>query len=204
MNEKKIKIAVVFHSVCGNTCQMAEQLTAALEQGGADALLYRLPDPGYAATADAFPASREYKEAITSVRLLESPGELLGCDGLLMGSPTYFGNVSAPVKTFMDSFVDYWTGAPFRGKTFGSFATSGTAQGGSEKCLDALNTFAMHIGMTLVSVPAAEGAPQPAYGLSHYSGDLSDIRLTGDETVAIKAYARHFLAITAALTEEKG
>ena len=57
-------IAVVFHSVCANTYLMAKEYREALAALGAQVLFYRLPDPNYAVTADAFPASRAYKNEI--------------------------------------------------------------------------------------------------------------------------------------------
>lgn len=183
------KIAVVFHSVCANTYLMAREYRDAFEKLGAQVLFYRLHDPNYATTADAFPASREYKNEILSVEELKSPAQVLDCDALFLGSPTYFGNVSAPVKTFMDSFVDYWVEARLAGKFFGGFASAGTPQGGCDICLQALCHFAMHMGMCLISVPSTvTGTVQPAYGVCHWSGDNSDQRLTAGEREAIAGY----------------
>lgn len=183
------KIAVVFHSVCANTYLMAREYRDAFAALGAQVLFYRLHDPNYAVTADAFPASREYKSEILSVEELKSPAQVLDCDALFLGSPTYFGNVSAPVKVFMDSFVDYWAEARLAGKFFGGFASAGTPQGGCDICLQALCHFAMHMGMCLVSVPSTvTGTVQPAYGICHWSGDLSDQRLTQGEREAIASY----------------
>lgn len=183
------KIAVVFHSVCANTYLMAREYRDAFEKLGAKVLFYRLHDPNYAVTADAFPASREYKNEILAVEELQSPVPVLDCDALFLGSPTYFGNVSAPVKTFMDSFVDYWVEARLAGKFFGGFASAGTPQGGCDICLQALCHFAMHMGMCLISVPSTvAGTVQPAYGVCHWSGDNSDQRLTAGEREAIASY----------------
>lgn len=183
------KIAVVFHSVCANTYLMAREYRDAFQALGAEVLFCRLPDPNYAVTADAFPASREYKAEITTVPVLESPVPVLDCDAFFLGSPTYFGNVSAPVKTFMDSFVDYWAEARLAGKQFGGFASAGTPQGGCDICLQALCHFAMHMGMCLIPAPSTlAGTVQPAYGLCHWSGDNSDQRLTEGEREAIQSY----------------
>ncbi len=184
-----MKIAVVFHSVCANTYQMAREYRDAFQKLGAEVLFCRLHDPNYAVTADAFPASREYKNEILSVEELHSPAQVLDCDALFLGSPTYFGNVSAPVKVFMDSFVDYWVEARLAGKLFGGFASAGTPQGGGDICLQALCHFAMHMGMCLISVPSTvTGTVQPAYGVCHWSGDNSDQRLTSEEREAIRSY----------------
>ena len=186
------KIAVVFHSVCANTYLMAREYRDAFQALGAEVLFCRLPDPNYAVTADAFPASREYKAEITTVPVLESPVPVLDCDAFFLGSPTYFGNVSAPVKAFMDRFVDYWAEARLAGKFFGGFASAGTPQGGCDICLQALCHFAMHMGMCLIPVPSTvTGAVQPAYGVCHWSGDNSDRRLEPGEKEAIRSYCAY-------------
>ena len=183
------KIAVVFHSVCANTYLMAREYRDAFQALGAKVLFCRLPDPNYAVTADAFPASREYKAEITTVPVLESPVPVLDCDALFLGSPTYFGNVSAPVKAFIDSLVDYWVEARLAGKFFGGFTSAGTPQGGGDICLQALAHFAMHMGMCVIPVPSVvAGTVQPAYGICHWSGNQSDQRLAPGEREAIASY----------------
>ena len=190
------KIAVVFHSVCGNTYQMAQQYRRAFEELGAEVDFYRLPDPNYEVISGVFASSREYREEILAVPELTDPAAILDCRALFLGSPTYFGNVSGPVKVFMDSFVDYWAEARLAGKYFGAFTTSGTPQGGADLCLGALNTFAMHMGMAVISVPSIiTGSVQPAYGLACYSGDLSDRRPTPGDSEAIRSFARYAAAM---------
>lgn len=195
---KKPNIAVVFHSVCANTFLMAREYRDAFEALGAEVSFFRLHDPNYAVTADAFPASREFKDDILRVELLNSPTQVLDCDALFLGSPTYFGNVSAPVKVFMDSFVDYWVEARLAGKFFGGFASAGTPQGGCDICLQALCHFAMHMGMCILSVPSTvTGTVQPAYGVCHWSGDDSCQRLTVGEREAIRSYCAYAYRIIA-------
>lgn len=195
---KKTKIAVVFHSVCANTFLMAREYRDAFVELGAEVSFFRLHDPNYAATADAFPASREFKEDILRVEELQNPAQVLGCDALFLGSPTYFGNVSAPVKAFMDSFVDYWAEAGLAGRSFGGFTSAGTPQGGGDLCLQALCHFAMHMGMCILSVPSTvTGTVQPAYGVCHWSGDNADQRLTGSEKEAIRSYCAYAYGIIA-------
>ena len=192
------RIAVVFHSVCANTYLMAREYRDAFSALGAEVLFFRLHDSNYAVTADAFPASREYKEEILQVEELKSPAQVLDCDALFLGSPTYFGNVSAPVKVFMVSFVDCWAEARLAGRFFGGFASAGTPQGGCDICLQALCHFAMHMGMCLIPVPSTvAGTVQPAYGVCHWSGDNSDRRLDEGERKAIRSYCGHAFGILA-------
>ncbi len=190
------KIAVVFHSVCGNTYRMAREYRDALEDLGMAVDFRRLHDPDYERISRIFPCAREYREEILAVPELAGPEEILDCRALFLGSPTCFGNVSGPVKMFMDSFVDYWAEARLAGKFFGGFATAGTPQGGADLCLGALNTFAMHMGMVVISAPSIlTGSVQPAYGLACYTGDQADHRPDPKDLEAIRSYVRYAAAM---------
>ena len=109
-------------------------------------------------------------------------------DYVFLGSPTYFGLVSAQIKAFMDSLCDLWVDAELFGKKFGCFSSASTPQGGGDMCLLSMNLFAQHMGMTVLSVPSNLGFVQPAYGISHASGPDSDIRPSKETLGAIDAY----------------
>lgn len=165
---------VLFHSVCGNTYLLARQYAAALTALGASVSLYRLPDPQYDKLSPLFEASRTYQDALKNIPILEQTTPLHEADMIFLGSPTYFGNVSAAVKAFMDSCCGLWLDANLAGKKFGCFASASTYQGGGDLCLQSMNIFAQHMGMHLLPVPAnIKGGPQPAYGILHAAGGLS-------------------------------
>lgn len=168
------RAAIVFHSVCGNTYLLAREYEHILRDLNVDTALYRVRDPNFEQFAPLFTASQEYAEALRAVPVLPSPAALLPFDALFFGSPTYFGNVSAAIKTCMDEFCAFWADASFEGKAFGAFACASTPQGGGDVCLLALNIFAQHMGMLPLSVPAnIAGCAQPAYGILHCSGETA-------------------------------
>lgn len=170
------KAAVIFHSVCGNTYLMAKAYKESLEALGIQVDLLRVKDDTLEEIAKIFDAASTYKEEIVQLPVA-SAIDMEQYDILFMGAPTYFGNVSGQMKQFMDSFCDLWVDAKLQGKLFGAFATSGTSCGGSEMCLQALNIFAQHMGMTVLSVPAnIKGVMQPAYGMVHYTGETAENR----------------------------
>jgi len=63
------------------------------------------------------------------------PQELLRHDIIILGSPTYFGNISAELKGFVDRSISVYR--QLEGKRGGVFTTAGSA-GDLEKCLTAL------------------------------------------------------------------
>lgn len=189
-------LAVVFHSVCGNTYLMANCFADSLHRLGHNVLLARVPDPTYESLSLKFPASREYREPLLLLPVIESAEPLLPMDGILLGSPTYYGCVSAQIKQFMDSFSPVWAEAKMAGKYFGCFASSGDIYGGAELCMQVMNTFAQHMGMIPVPVPCnLNGTPQPAYGIAHASGPLADQRLTEGTRQAIQSYAKAWTSL---------
>ena len=189
-----MKALVLFHSVCGNTYLLARQYADTLSALGIDTALYRLPDPQYDQLAPLFEASRTYQDALRNLPILEQTSLLLDVDLIFLGSPTYFGNVSTAVKAFMDSCCSFWSDARLAGKKFGCFASASTYQGGAILCLQAMNTFAQHMGMTLLSVPAnIQGGPQPAYGIIHTAGGQSLHRPAQNTLTAIADYLKRHL-----------
>ncbi len=176
------KISIVFHSVCGNNYLIAKEFYMNLKSKNISVNLYRVRDDNFENITNILDIAKEYKDEILSVEIYNFK-ELLESDVIILGSPTYFGNVSAQMKVFMDEFVDYWVDAKFYGKKLFSFACAGTAGGGGDMCLNAMNIFGQHLGMSNVTIPSnlIPGESFPAYGLVHYVGDEAnkrpDIRL---------------------------
>jgi NAD(P)H dehydrogenase (quinone) len=112
--------------------------------------------------------------------------DLLECSGLILGSPTRFGNMAAPVKFFLDGTSALWLSGALAGKPAGVFTSTQTLHGGQESTLISMMLPLLHHGMYLVGLPFTErgltdtrsgGTP---YGASHVAatsghGELSDI-----------------------------
>ncbi len=171
------KISIVFHSVCGNNYLIAKEFYENLKNKNMKVNLFRVKDDNFEKLSNILEIAKEYRDEIMSVEIYNFK-ELLDSDIIILGSPTYFGNVSAQIKVFMDEFVDYWVDANFYGKKLFSFACAGTTEGGGDMCLNAINIFGQHMGMSNVPVPSnlVLGESFPAYGLVHYVGDNADKR----------------------------
>ncbi len=171
------KVSIVFHSVCGNNYLIAKEFYENLKNKSMEVKLFRVKDDNLEKVSNVLEIAKEYKDEILSVELYNFK-DLLESDIIILGSPTYFGNVSAQMKVFMDEFVDYWVDAKFYGKRLFSFACAGTAEGGGDMCLNAINIFGQHMGMSNITVPSnlIAGESFTAYGLLHYVGDNADKR----------------------------
>lgn len=190
------KVSIVFHSICGNTYLIAKEFYNEFKKYDMEVQILRVADPNYAELAKQFNVAGQYKKEIMEIE--EAVVEkLLDSDIIIMGSPTYFGNVSGAMKSFMDSFAPYWTNAAFWGKKLFAYTTVGTTEGGGDMCLTAINIFGQHMGMVNVPVPANLLSTQnfPAYGLIHYVGDYSNLRPSRDVLLAVKEMTERLLKL---------
>ncbi len=83
-----------------------------------------------------------------------SPDDLLPYDGIVMGSPVYYGTMAAEVKLLIDASVVHH--GKLDGKVAGAFASSGGPGGGNETTvIDILKALLIH-GMIVGGDPAGD------------------------------------------------
>ena len=123
--------------------------------------------------------------------------ELNGCDGLIIGSPTHFGNMAAPLKKFIDSTTAHWFNGTLSGKLGGVFTSTSSMHGGQETTLMSMILPLLHHGMIIAGVPYSNqnlnstrtgGTP---YGPSHVSFNEKG-ELSNDEQDICLAYGKRF------------
>ncbi len=102
--------------------------------------------------------------------------DLRECAGLVLGSPTRFGNMASAMKHFLDGTSSLWLSGELVGKPAAVFTSTGTLHGGQESTLLSMMLPLLHHGMLLVGLPytlpelsATRGGGTP-YGASHYAG----------------------------------
>ncbi len=128
--------------------------------------------------------------------------ELRRADGLLLGSPTRFGNMAAALKYFLDSTSALWLEGALAGKPAGVFTCTQTMHGGQESTLLSMMLPLLHHGMYLVGLPYTEQALASTrsggtpYGASHVASVQPG--LTDEEVVLAQALGRRVaqLAVT--------
>ncbi len=186
-----MKIGLFVHSVSGNTYLLTRMLKTAFQDLGEDATLFRVSDPDGQALVDEFNLDAAlYSEYL---QLPEATADdLIPCDHLVFASPTYFGNVSAEMKTLFDAAAIFWTEAMLAGKTCSALSTAGTSEGGADQALKAIHTFAQHMGIISIPVPCnlVPGMDLPPYGLKHYTGADGSIRPGNAQAIQTSALAK--------------
>lgn len=184
------EILVLFHSVHGNTLAMARQVARGVEGvDGCSARLRIVPpvtsaiEPEQQTPADNGPA-------------LVVRDDLAECAGLVLGSPTRFGNMAAAVKYFLDGTGSEWFSGTLAGKPAGVFTSTATLHGGQEATLLSMMIPLLHHGMLLVGLPYTEpelttttGGGTP-YGPSHLAGRDSDRPLDEAESRLCRVLGR--------------
>ena len=132
--------------------------------------------------------------------------DLKECAGLVMGSPTRFGNMAAPLKCFLDSTGSEWLGGTLAGKPAGLFTSTASPHGGQESTLLTMAVPLLHHGMLIVGIPYTEpllmatktgGSP---YGASHVSWNKSHDQLNRDEIHLARVLGERVAGITARLS----
>ncbi|QLE75360.1 flavodoxin family protein [Streptomyces rectiverticillatus] len=139
------RVAVVYHSRRGTMRSLAEAAAAGAQAYGAQVRLLHVADD------EAGPAWPD-EEA--------GPEDVLWADGLVLASPTYFGNVSAPFKRFLDGTTKLWCDGLLNDRVVTGMTASTCLHGGREATLLALYQSAHHWGAWTVGAgPAHRGGP---------------------------------------------
>ncbi len=113
--------------------------------------------------------------------------DLVDCAGLVMGSPTRFGNMAAALKYFLDGTGSEWLAGSLSGKPAGVFTSTSTLHGGQESTLLTMAVPLLHHGMLLTGLPYTEPALSTTttggtpYGASHITWNRKSDALSDDE-----------------------
>jgi NAD(P)H dehydrogenase (quinone) len=136
--------------------------------------------------------------------------DLRDCAGLVLGSPTRFGNMAAPLKHFLDGTGSEWLSGALAGKPAGVFTSTSTAHGGQETTLISMALPLLHHGMLLVGVPFTEPALTTTrsggtpYGASHVAHEQGQTRLTADEARVAEHLGQRVAGIAVRLARQPG
>ena len=127
--------------------------------------------------------------------------DLVECAGLLLGSPTRFGNMDAALKYFVDNTVNEWFAAAAVGKPFGVFTSTSSLHGGQETTLLSMALPLIHHGMLYVGIPWTEEALSKTttggtpYGASHVTWGRETAKLSDDEKSLAQALGKRVAAV---------
>ena len=193
------EILIVYYSRNGSVAQLARHVARGVEEvSGCNARLRSVP-PVAAVTQVAQPPEPDVGAPYVSL------ADLRECAGIILGSPTRFGNMAAPLKHFLDSTGSEWASGALVGKPAAVFTSTSTLHGGQESTLLSMLLPLLHHGALIVGIPFTEpevnttttgGTP---YGASHVAGPSGDRPISEDERTLSRKLGRRVAEIAARL-----
>ncbi|MCC8491078.1 NAD(P)H:quinone oxidoreductase [Xanthomonas citri] len=184
------EILVLYYSRGGSVARLARQIARGIgEVPGMGARLRTVPPVAAVTQTSAPPVPDEGAPYVDRADLAE-------CNGLLLGSPTRFGNMAAPMKHFLDSLGAEWASGTLAGKPAGVFTSTASMHGGQESTLLSMHLPLLHHGCLIVGIPFTEAALSHTtsggtpYGASHVSGAGGDPQPSEDEALLARALGR--------------
>jgi NAD(P)H dehydrogenase (quinone) len=180
-------ILVLYYSRQGATATMAQQIARGVELVTGFRALVRTVPP-ISATCE-----QTEEDIPVDGPLYCEQDELRECAGLIMGSPTRFGNMAAPLKYFLDQTSGLWLSGAMIDKPAAVFTSTSSMHGGQETTLLSMMLPLLHHGMIIAGLPYSEpglmsstsgGTP---YGASHWAGSDNNRAVDEGEAALCKA-----------------
>jgi len=199
-----VKILVLYYSLTGNVYRMAKLVAGGVRQGGAEAVIKTVPElmpEELIRSNELIVAAKKEQEGVPIATVEELPEY----DGIIVGTPTRFGNMAAQMRNFWDQTGALWVQGSLIGKPAGVFCSTATLHGGQETTLISSMMTLFHQGMIMVGVPYSEqalittNAGGTPYGPSHVSGQPPTNPITDQEAEICRALGKRVAEIAAKL-----
>ncbi len=192
-------VLVLYYSRHGATAELAHQVARGVESvDGVESRIRTVPPVSSVAEASA----SDIPDSGPPYATLDDLSE---CQGLIVGSPTRFGNMAAPLKYFFDGTAALWLSGNLAGKPAGVFTSTSTMHGGQESTLITMMMPLLHHGMLMVGVPFTEPALNRTksggtpYGASHVANYEGPPTLTNEEKELAQVLGKRVAEIAAKL-----
>lgn len=189
------EILVLYYSRGGSVARLARHIARGIGEVDGMAARLRTVPPVAPVTQQAMPPVPE--DGAPYVQ----PADLAECSGLLLGSPTRFGNMAAPMKYFLDTLGADWASGTLAGKPAGVFTSTASMHGGQESTLLSMHLPLLHHGCLIVGIPFTEPALSHTrsggtpYGASHVAGAEDDPQPDENEARLAQALGRRVAGI---------
>ncbi|HTO20826.1 MULTISPECIES: NAD(P)H:quinone oxidoreductase [Pseudomonas] len=196
-------ILVLYYSRHGATAEMARHIARGIEQAGFEARLRTVPAVSTECEAVA-------PEIPAEGALYATLDDLKHCAGLVLGSPTRYGNMAAAMKYFLDGTNSLWLTGALVGKPAAVFTSTASLHGGQESTLLSMMLPLLHHGMLICGLPYSEAAlietrgGGTPYGASHHAGADGKRPLDEHEIALCRALGLRLAQTAGQLGERRG
>ena len=187
-------ILILYYSQGGSTKKMAHTIALGVEASGATATIRTVAN---------ISANTEQSESTIPAEgdLYATKQDLINCDGLIIGSPAYFGNMASPLKYFIEKHSDIWFKGSLIDKPVGFFTAASGMHAGHESTILSMMIPFIHQGCVIVGIPYSEQALETTrtggtpYGASHLSSFSTGKVLSDDEIKICKTLGKRVAKI---------
>ena len=204
-----MRMKVIFYSMYGHVCRMAEAVAEGARQvEGAEVELLQVPELVPDTILEKSGAKKAH-EAFAHIPIAK-PSDLADANAIIFGTPTRFGNMCAQMRNFLDQTGGLWARNALVGKVGSVFTSSATQHGGQETTITSFHTTLLHHGMVIVGLPYSEtrqttmdeisgGSP---YGASTIAGGDGS-RMPSENELAMARFQGRYVATIAKKLAEK-
>lgn len=187
-------ILILYYTQGGSTKKMAETIALGVEATGANAILRTVPNISHNTeqTEPKIPKDGD---------LYATKEDIANCDGIIIGSPAYFGNMAAALKFFLEKHSDLWFKGSLIGKPAGFFTSASSMHAGHESTLLSMMIPFLHHGCLITGIPYSEQALEKTktggtpYGASHLNTFSPQKTLSDDEIKICKTLGKRIADI---------
>jgi NAD(P)H dehydrogenase (quinone) len=152
------KILVIYHSMTGNTAKMAEAVAQGARSAGADVAVKKAIDT----TLD----------------------DLLKADGIIIGSPTYYGLMAAEIKQLFDRSSE--VRGRLEDKIGAAFTSSASIEGGNQTTLLSILQAMLIHSMIVVGDPIEAGGHYGVIAIGEPSKEvLTSCQILGNRVTSL-------------------
>ena len=170
------KVLIAFYSRGGVTEALAKAVAEGAKAEGAEVRMRRAREFVGEEVMKKAPGWLEGAQRMNALYEAPTEADAEWADGIVFGTPTRFGSMTAELKAYIDSLGGLWFKGALVGKAGSAFASTSTLHGGNEMTITALYAPMAHLGLILVPTGYADpvlfkaGTP---YGASSVSGTNS-------------------------------
>jgi NAD(P)H dehydrogenase (quinone) len=195
-----MKILVVYYSLYGHIQKLAQAVAAGVTSVPGAELVLRRVQEFEDIEREVIPQSKHAQAVWEQHKEVPvcTVDDLKAADGILFGTPTRFGNMTAQMKRLFDSLVHLW----LEGKPAGIFVSTATTHGGQETTPFTMMAPLLHLGMIIVGVPYStpgmlhtEGRGGTPYGSSTVAGSSNELTPTPEDLAIASALGKRVAEI---------
>ena len=186
------RILILFCSKTGHMLKMARSIAKDVEASGAE---LRLRKAAELAPREVIDNTPEWKAIYSQMSDIPDAvvDDLVWMDGLIVGTPTRFGSMAAPMRNFWDQSGKLWMEGTLIGKTVSAFSSAEMVHGGQEATLLSMYPTFMAHGMIIVGIP---GNVKELYKSGSYYGALSSGEPNDTDLVVARHMTNRLVEIT--------